>query len=117
MGNETTTIAGSYTKAQAKAHDAKLAAATNALRAAMDREDHASNDIHRAAATPASASVPDTYSHAGKPDMPHRTPKLADDQIAEHLRRADLDPADWDVAGIAARTNSWIADYRAMGLI
>lgn len=52
MGNETTTTAttaGMYTKAQAKAHDAKLAEATNALRAAMDREDNAANDIHRAA--------------------------------------------------------------------
>lgn len=52
MGNETTTTAttaGTYTKAQAKAHDAKLAEATNALRAAMDREDNAANDIHRAA--------------------------------------------------------------------
>lgn len=38
-----------YTKAQAKAHDAKLAEATNALRAAMDRNDSASTAIRRAA--------------------------------------------------------------------
>jgi hypothetical protein len=47
MSSETTTTG--YTKAQAKAHDAKLAEATTALRVAMDRNDNASNDIHRAA--------------------------------------------------------------------
>ena len=45
--------------------------------------------------------------------MPHKTPKLTHGQVAEQLRRADLDPADWDMAGIAARTNSWIADNHA----
>ena len=45
----TTSSTTGYTKAQAKAHDAKLAEATNQLRAAMDRADHAANDIHRAA--------------------------------------------------------------------
>jgi hypothetical protein len=45
----TDTATPGYTKAQAKAHDAKLAEATNQLRAAMDRADHAANDIHRAA--------------------------------------------------------------------
>lgn len=38
-----------YTKAQAKTHDAKLAEATQQLRAALDREDSATTDIHRAA--------------------------------------------------------------------
>ena len=36
------------------------------------------------------------------------TPKMSREQIADALRRADLDPADWDVAGIAARTLSLI---------
>ena len=45
--------------------------------------------------------------------MSQGIPKLTDDQIAEQLRRADLDPSDWDVAGIAERTNSWIADNHA----
>uniref|UniRef100_A0A5Q5BT35 Uncharacterized protein n=2 Tax=unclassified Mycobacterium TaxID=2642494 RepID=A0A5Q5BT35_MYCSS len=49
MSAETFTPTGAYNKAQAKAHDAELAAATNVLRAAMDREDSANNDIHRAA--------------------------------------------------------------------
>jgi hypothetical protein len=39
----------SYTTAQAKAHDAELATATTALRAALDRAESAANDIHRAA--------------------------------------------------------------------
>lgn len=45
--------------------------------------------------------------------MPQKTPKLSTDEIADLLRRADLDPADWDVTGIAARTNEWIADNHA----
>lgn len=49
MSTDTTTSGSGYTKAQAKAHDAKLAEATNQLRAAMDRADNAANDIHRAA--------------------------------------------------------------------
>jgi hypothetical protein len=44
--------------------------------------------------------------------MPRKTPQLSVDQIADVLRRADLDPADWDAVGIATRTNSWIADNR-----
>lgn len=48
MRADTTTTTG-YTTAQAKAHDAKLAEATQQLRAALDREDSATNDIHRAA--------------------------------------------------------------------
>lgn len=41
------------------------------------------------------------------------TPKLTQDQIAELLRRAGLDPAAWNLAGIAERTNAWIADNHA----
>lgn len=46
---KTETAATGYTKAQAKRHDAKLAEATTALRAVMDRADNTANDIHRAA--------------------------------------------------------------------
>jgi hypothetical protein len=47
----TDTATPGYTKAQAKAHDAKLAEATNQLRAAMDRADHAANFHGRRYAT------------------------------------------------------------------
>lgn len=40
-----------------------------------------------------------------------KPPKLSREEIAEKLRRANLDPAQWDLAGIMARTNDWIADY------
>jgi hypothetical protein len=45
--------------------------------------------------------------------MPQRTPKLNNDQITDLLRRAGLDPADWDMAGVAAKVNGWIADNHA----
>lgn len=40
-------------------------------------------------------------------------PSLSQEQIAAHLRHANLDPTDWDMAGITARTNDWIADCHA----
>lgn len=40
-----------------------------------------------------------------------KAPKLTQEQITETLRRAHLDPTQWDLAGIMARTNDWISDY------
>jgi hypothetical protein len=37
-------------------------------------------------------------------------PKLTDGEIAELLRRAGLDPADWDLPEILRQTNAWISD-------
>ena len=51
MGNDTAAVdcAPVYTKAQAKAHDAKLAEATKTLHVAAGQVDKAANDIHDAA--------------------------------------------------------------------
>lgn len=40
-------------------------------------------------------------------------PKLTEEGVIELLRRAELDPADWNVTAILRRTNAWISDYDA----